>query len=194
MSEQNPVEEQLRTIWEALNQDEDERQQQAFERLLWQRAQQYATRTQEPETHRTDAEAVLIFTLYGDRYAIPVEVVRSVRPLGDLTRVPGVPHFYRGVVNVRGRVVSVLDLHAFLRIPVRDAAAPGELVLAEASGLFLGLLAERVEMIHTLEPQAIQPVLDLPYTRGMIEGHTALLDLAALFTDTTLIVGSRSEV
>lgn len=193
MNQQNNPEDKLRAIWETLNQDEDTRQQQVLERLLQQRAAQYAVRSDEPEPPGENIQSVLVFTLYGARYAIPVETVRGVRPLGNLTRVPGVPRFYRGVVNVRGRVVSVLDLHAFFGIAAQDPAAPQELVLVEASGLFLAVLAQRVETILSLGEDQIAPPLELPYARGLLEEHTTLLDIAALFADTTLIVGSRSE-
>lgn len=193
MNQQVPAEDSLRAIWEQLNQDESHRQEQVLERLLQQRAQQYAVRGEAQQELQADTEQVLIFTLYGERYAIPVETVRGVRPLEQLTRVPGVPRFYRGVVNVRGKVVSVLDLHAFFRIASSKEEAPAELVLVEASGLFLGLLATRVESIQIISTGQIQPLLELPYARGLIDGSTTLLDLAGLFTDTSLIVGTRSE-
>ncbi len=193
MNQQVPAEDSLRAIWEQLNQDESHRQEQVLERLLQQRAQQYAVRGEAQQELQADTDQVLIFTLYGERYAIPVETVRGVRPLEQLTRVPGVPRFYRGVVNVRGKVVSVLDLHAFFRIASSKEEVPAELVLVEASGLFLGLLATRVESIQIISTGEIQPLLELPYARGLIDGSTTLLDLAGLFTDTSLIVGTRSE-
>jgi len=193
MSQPNQSDDTLSTIWETLNQDEEQRQEQVLQQLLQQRAAQYADRTDEVETTPADSESVLSFTLYGDPYAIPVETVRGVRPLGILTRVPGVPRFYRGVVNVRGRVISVLDLHRFYGIKSDETEPPTELVLVEASGLYLGLLAGRVETIITITKTEIEPLMELPYVRGLIQGRTTLIDLATLFTDTTLIVGSRSE-
>lgn len=193
MSQPNQPDDPLNTIWETLNQDEEQRQEQVLQQLLQQRAAQYAARVDDPEPEAEDREAVLMFTLYGDAYAIPVETVRGVRSLGILTRVPGVPRFYRGVVNVRGRVVSVLDLHRFFGISIKDQDEPAELVLVEANGLYLGLLAERVETIFSVSAAEIEPLLDLPYARGLVQGRITLLDLVTLFNDTAFIVGTRSE-
>lgn len=193
MSQQHSSQDPLRAIWEQLNQGEEPRQEQVLQRLLQQRAEQYAARSDVINEPQPDTEQVLIFALYGEHYAIPVETVRGVRALEQVTRVPGVPRFYRGVVNVRGKVVSVLDLHAFFRIASKEDESPDELVLVEASGLFLGLLASRVETIETVNRDEIDSLLELPYARGLIGGRIALLDLAGLFTDTRLIVGTRSE-
>jgi purine-binding chemotaxis protein CheW len=56
----------------------------------------------------------LTFTLRGEEWALPVERVHEVLEMGDLTRVPGTPAFVLGVVDLRGRMVPVLDIAARL--------------------------------------------------------------------------------
>ena len=58
----------------------------------------------------TDVRRVVIFTLGAEHYAVPATAVRTVAGLTGLTPVPCTPDFYVGVVNVRGKMISAVDL------------------------------------------------------------------------------------
>ncbi|MDA8325786.1 MAG: chemotaxis protein CheW [Nitrospiraceae bacterium] len=60
---------------------------------------------------------VLEFLLARERYAVESSYVREVWPLKDLTPVPCTPPFVLGIIGVRGRILSVLDLKKFLNLP-----------------------------------------------------------------------------
>lgn len=84
--------------------------------LLKQRAAQYAAPQKRISNEEiADALTVLAFDLGSERYAIEVSFVRAVRPLSKITPVPGVPDFYRGVMNLRGQIITLIDLRYFLR-------------------------------------------------------------------------------
>jgi purine-binding chemotaxis protein CheW len=113
------------------------------DRVLAERARLLA---QPPETvpEPVDARDVLLVTLAGERHAIDVEHVVEVLPAGPLTPVPCTPAFVRGVTNVRGRVLPVLDLAPVLGI----AASVGDgkhHVVVEADGVTFGIAADGFE-------------------------------------------------
>jgi len=181
----------LQTLWEELNQSDAERSRQILEATLRQRAQSYAAPLRETQTYAEDEiYQVLSFQLGSESYGVDVAVIRGIRPLERLTRVPSVPNFYEGVVNVRGQIISVLDLRAFFGMdaPEIDNA---ELVLVGAADMTLALLAERVEDVEMIPRTAVEPV-EMSYSRGISHSRLIILDMLSLLNDERLIVGGKS--
>lgn len=182
---------ELQKLLESLSLTEDARQHQELATRLQQRAYQYAqSQRKETETADEDRLPLLTFQLGGERYAIDVSYVRGVRPCGRVVRVPSVPSFYRGVINVRGQVISVLDLRLFFGMGVDDRDLPRELVLIETQQLYLGLLADHVDEVTTISWDQFEPV-DIRYAKGVTSNRLVLLDIEALFSDERLIIGGE---
>lgn len=180
-------------LWRDLTWDDTERQAEVNRLRLQQRARQYAALLPTDTAPETETLPMLTFVLGEEHYAIDVMLVRAVRTIAHITPVPGVPVFYRGVVNLRGRITSVLDLRLFFDIPIFDAAAPGELIVIQANHLEIGLLAHVVRSVIEIAPESIDPQPDIRYARGVTSEKLILLDLARLFEDERLIVGGTSE-
>lgn len=180
-------------IWDELDWNDQQRQQKTLNGLLNHRARQYAAPNQkiqqEDEYHKYE---VLIFDLGSERYAIDVSAVRGVLPLGRVTRVPGAPYFYHGVVNVRGQILAVLDLRRFFNIGPDDDHDTDELVLISANGLELALLADHVQDVMSIPHVAIEPV-EMRYARGITLGRLLVLDIEQLCADERLIVGRTED-
>ncbi|WAC71746.1 chemotaxis protein CheW [Roseateles sp. SL47] len=103
----------------------------------------------------------LCFTVDGEAYAIDIRTVREIIQHGAVTTVPLMPSFVRGVINLRGAVVPVIDLKArFGRAPAHigkktcivivDAVRDGERIE-------LGLMVDAVSEVISLEPSQIEP-------------------------------------
>lgn len=177
----------------ALNWDDggtDERE------LLRQRAQQYAqpVGAGDPATDAgADALTLLTFRLGKERYGVDVMAVRGVRVCPRITPVPAVPPFYRGVVNVRGQILSVLDLSVLFEV-VRDPDDPAdELVIVSGGALEIGLCAGQVLDVVRLPRQRLQPFDHLRYALGVTVDRLVVLDLQGLLQDERLIVGSHDD-
>lgn len=183
--------------WEAIRQsmdvEDDRHSAERLQLLLRQRAQQYAA----PKKHDRIAEeghTVLMFELGSEHYAVDVMLVRNVRTIDAMTRVPGLPRFYRGVVNVRGQVITVLDLRLFFDMPVgEEAQPPNEMIVVGAHGLEIGLLAHNVEGVISVPKAKIDPVDNMRYALGVTVDRLVLLDIAHMFQDNRLIVGGKDE-
>lgn len=181
----------LQTLWDELNQSDDQRRQHDLDQRLRQRADQYAAPVRDDAAPAPDADDVLTFSLGAERYALDVSVVRGVRPLEKLTRVPGVPPFYRGVVNVRGQIYSALDLRRFFALDVPSDTLPPELILVTAANLELALLADHIEQVQPLLATDLTP-LERPFTLGVSRDALVWLDIYALFSDSRLIIGKET--
>jgi len=166
--------------------NEAQRQQRTIERLR-QRAVQYAAQAAEAEFEAVeDALSVLTFHLGKEHYALEVQHVRAVRAANNITRVPGTPSFYRGVVNLRGQVITLLDLRRFLDLNVDTNQIPPEMILIETHGLEIGVLADHVQDVITMPRSSLDHV-EMRYLLG-IRASTRLtvLDIEQLFTDERL--------
>jgi purine-binding chemotaxis protein CheW len=180
-------------IWKSLNWGDETRQAEMERLRLRQRARQYATPLAEPTTVSEDSETVLKFELGGEHYGVDVIMVRGVRAAPRITPVPGTPVFYRGVINLRGQIITVLDLRLFFGFQGPETVSlPGEMVIVQAGGLQLALLAKQIQGVVSLAPGEINAVENLPYALGITGDRTIILNMKQLFEDERLVVGAEA--
>lgn len=180
-------------VWKSLNWDDETRQRYAESDRLRQRAKQYSTPVVRRDALPENAKPYLTFDLGAERYSVDVMLVRGVRDGLTIARVPGVPPFYRGVINVRGQILTVLDLRAFFGLDAtEEVIVADEAVLVHSGHLHLALLAHQVMGITNLAPAAITPIEHLPYAHGVTRERIIVLNLPLLLEDERLIIGRGS--
>lgn len=180
-----------RAIWQSLDWDDTDRQQQVIQERLKQRAQQYAQPAKHQTTYqeeREEAHHLLTFRLGAERYGIDVRMVTSVRSIGKLTRVPGAPPFYRGVVNIRGQIVTVLDLRILLSLGMDTSEIPPELIVVKNHMIELAILADHVSDVERILIDAVEPI-EMQHARGVTTNRLVVLDIEQLLSDERLFVG-----
>jgi purine-binding chemotaxis protein CheW len=114
-----------------------------------------------------------------EHYAVPVADVLEVAELGELTPVPGAGRAVRGVRNLRGQVLPVLDLAAALGLD--GPGDPRRLVIAERDGRRAGLAVGSVESVEAL-PDVSEGV-DSPHVPGaaLVDGAlVGIVDVGSL--------------
>jgi purine-binding chemotaxis protein CheW len=107
----------------------------------------------------------LTCTLAGARYLIPTNAVREVEEVGAITPVPATPSWLRGVMNLRGTIIAVVDLAHFLGLIGEPGGWTEALVCTAGSAdrdadddFLLALSVEAVSTIRTLTPADILPL------------------------------------
>lgn len=116
------------------------------------------------------------------RVGIPLEQAREILPTRSLTRLPGAPAWIAGLLNLRGRVLTVVDLDRRLGAD----AAVGPVVVVEVEGRALGLRVTAVDAVRAAVDgeRAVEPALTAAgLFRGMAplpEGAAPVLDLPSL--------------
>jgi purine-binding chemotaxis protein CheW len=146
----------------------------------------------------------LTFTLDGEEYAIPVTSAREVLLVPKITRIPRMPEFMRGIVNIRGTVVPILDLKK--KFGMNDTAMSAEraIIVVEipvggdegsTEILSLGLFADTVKKVVTIPEEAIDPPPKIGTSvkssfilgMGRVDGEfIIILDIAEIFSDQDL--------
>jgi purine-binding chemotaxis protein CheW len=103
----------------------------------------------------------LTFFIAGVEYAVSLDYVREVIPYDTVTRVPGMPSTVRGVTNLRGSVVPVIDLAIKFRLPAIEVTSRTCIVLVDAqvggNALLLGLLTEEVGQVLAVDVKELLP-------------------------------------
>jgi purine-binding chemotaxis protein CheW len=139
-------------------------------------------------------------------FAVPVETVLEILDMRPIFRVPDAPAYVSGLVDVRGRGVPAIDLRARLGLPVIPATENTRILVLEVPmngrQVILGLIADRVFEVATLNLQQIAPPPDIgvkwrsDYIRGV--GHhgdsfVIIFDLARLFsTEEIALLGQNA--
>lgn len=109
----------------------------------------------------TETRQYLTFRLASEVYAIDVANVREILEVGDITRVPQTPPYMRGVINLRGSVVPVMDLRLKFGMTETEQTINTCIVVVEAAigeeRLVVGALADSVQEVFEMEPGQIEP-------------------------------------
>jgi len=105
-------------------------------------------------------ETWVTFGLAGETFALPVDPVHEVVRPTSITRVPHAPYPIRGVTNLRGRVVPVIDLRLRLELPLGDVTRTSRIVVVGSRGRRLGLLVDAVQQVVHLDVDRVQPPPD----------------------------------
>jgi purine-binding chemotaxis protein CheW len=172
--------------------DTEDRKSELIRARLRQRAQQYALQADSVELEDEADHTILVFDLGSERYGVDVMLVRNVRAISRITPVPGTPAFYPGVVNIRGKILTVLDLRLFFGVEVKEAEPPRELIVVNVNALEIGVLAHHVSEVQTVYRSMLESLDDMRYARGMAPNRVTFLDFSRLFEDERLLVGGNN--
>jgi len=178
-------------VWDSLNWDSGGPQA-TFSETLAQRAEKYARPQERPEEAPEDSLRVLIFVQGGEHYAIPVGCVRQGLAEARVTPLPCVPSHYRGVINLRGRILSVLDLRRFWGLPSNEISGPARVLVVQAGALELAVLVDDVHYLAAISLQKIVPPaaagIGLAHVQGVGPDGVVIVDVESLAADRRLRV------
>ncbi len=152
-------------------------------------------------TEITAVTQYLTFKLDEETFALDVAKVREILDFTDITKVPRTPDFMRGVINLRGSVVPVIDMRLKFGMSRTEKTVNTCIVVTEVTTegetTVLGALADSVQEVIDLEPEQIEPApkigtkLNTDFIRGMgkhNEGFIMILDIDKVFSSDEITV------
>ncbi len=101
-------------------------------------------------------ESWVIFELAGERFGLPVTSVQEILRVGAITRVPHTPAPVRGITNLRGRVLAVVDLRVRLGMPSAELTARNRILVVDSRQRTLGLLVDAALQVVKLLPSTLE--------------------------------------
>ena len=170
--------------------------------LLQARAERVATPLQ-PKDKEGDINVLLVI-MQGETYGLLLEAITAVYQDVTIIPIPCAPNFVAGIANVRGHLVSILDLAMLLGLEGSSNTSGAGLIVAEFEDAHIGFRVEVIGEVVELSTAGMNPVpanmnLAHPqYLRGIFPDGTALLDMKSVLNDPRLAVDeptlSRSGV
>jgi purine-binding chemotaxis protein CheW len=99
---------------------------------------------------------VIVFTLAHEEYGIEVDKVRTIERLVPITRVPKTPAFVKGVINLRGIVIPVIDLRGRFGLPETELTENSRIVIVAAEELEVGFIVDSANDVMDVMSDAIE--------------------------------------
>jgi purine-binding chemotaxis protein CheW len=130
----------------------------------------------------------LTFKLASESYGIPVLKVREIIRPTDITVVPRMPEYVRGVINLRGKIIPIVDLRMKFQLPAaadtdRTCIVVVEIATNESVKTAMGLIVDAVEEVASIAASEIEPApnfgnaVDTSYILGMAKVKAAVKTL-----------------
>jgi len=160
--------------------------------------------TRKESGHKSKASEVqlVIFRLKGEEFGTEIAAVVEISRMLDITRIPDAPGFIEGVINLRGRVLAVIDMARQLGFGrVDDAAKAARIIIVDVGSETVGLMVDEVpEVLRVAEseieppPEFIQSKVKKDYVKGVAkldERLIILLDLTKVLASEEVIEAGK---
>jgi len=164
----------------------------ARQRVLEERARTLAAMST-TSTDRRERMEVVEFSLGQETYGLAMTHVREVAPVRDYTPLPGSPPFVLGIINVRGRIVSVVELGKFFDLPPRGLSDLNRAIVLCHGDMEFAVMADAVVGVRTLALDELQPLpatltgIRAAFSRGITSDSLVVLDAEKILRDRALI-------
>lgn len=185
------IEEQTKLI---ANEEDSEEE---IKKILKLRTERLAKPIKEVELDNT--LSVVEFLLAKEKYAIESIYIQEIQPLLDLTPLPTTPKFILGITNLRGQILSVMNLKIFFDLLDTDIKNSPKLIIVSVGEMTLAFLADDVigqNRISLLDLQTSLPTLtekQSKYLIGITKDELIVLDIVKLLTDKQITVNEEVE-
>lgn len=143
----------------------------------------------------TETRQYLTFKMEEETFALDVGKVREILDYTNITKVPRTPDFMKGVINLRGSVVPVVDMRLKFNMPVQERTVDTCIIVVEITiedeQTVLGALVDSVQEVFELEPAQVEPAprigtkLNTDFILGMgrrDERFVIILDIDRVFS------------
>src|SRR5215470_11711360 len=126
------------------------------------------------------------FAIGDDQYGVDIMAVREIKDWSNVTHLPRQPEYVRGVLNLRGTMVPIIDLRCRFGQGATEATPMHVMIIVQIDDRQVGLLADRVLDIVSFDPSQIQPVPRIAqgsradFLSGLVTVESAMIALIDL--------------
>lgn len=139
---------------------------------------------------------LVTFEVDGEEFAVDILSVQEINRMMDITQVPEATACVEGVINLRGRIITVIDLRKRFGLAPTERSSQQRIVVVEVVGRTIGFIVDRVNEVLRIDKSIVEPAPELATARahnsyidgvGMLEDRLLiLLNLGRLFDDESL--------
>lgn len=154
----------------------------------------------EPEKADADLQfmEIIEFCLASETYGVEAKHVQEIYPLKDFTPIPGTPAFVLGLANVRGRILSVVDLKKFFNLGEKGLGELNKIIIVQNEFMEFGILADAIigaRRVMLKDIQVSPPTVSgigAGYLKGITKERLVVLDMEKILNDEKLIVNESA--
>lgn len=142
--------------------------------------------TNAQQTAKSTPAEYITFRIGAQEFCLDIMSVREIRGWTEATRIPHAPPFVRGVINLRGIVLPIIDVADRLGLDKADLTARHVIIVAQVGAQTVGMLVDSVSDILTITNGAIQPTPDVgselarSFVRGVLAVDGRLVSVLSL--------------
>ncbi len=145
---------------------------------------------EDDEDTKAGASKYLLFYLGDELYGVNIINVTEIIEMQRITPVPDMPNYIRGVINLRGKVIPVMDLRLRFRMSEREYDDRTCIVVTSIDKSSLGLIVDTVAEVHDIHPDNVEHASRMPSSEGeqYVEGIGKLDDRVSVLIDARKIL------
>jgi purine-binding chemotaxis protein CheW len=137
---------------------------------------------------------IVEFVLGPERYGIESSRIREIYPLNEYTPLPCTPAFVLGLVNVRGQILSIINLKKLFDLPEDGLTDLNKIIIVHAHSIELGVLADAIVGTRSIAREDLHPALPTltgiraDYLQGITKDSLVVLDAGKILADERILV------
>lgn len=126
---------------------------------------------------------LVVFSTGRELYGVAIQAVHEIVKVPEITEVPDAPVFLEGVINLRGKIVPVVDLRKRLRLGKSERTRATRILIIENAGKRVGLLVDSVTEVIKVQPDAVEAPpemitsVGIEYITGVVKSGSRLIVL-----------------
>jgi purine-binding chemotaxis protein CheW len=147
-------------------------------------------------TATNDLVQLVTFVLGNEEYAVNILKVQEINRMTDITIVPNAPPFVEGVINLRGKVIPVINLRKKFNIEDKEDNSDSRIIIVDLIGATMGIIVDAVSEVLRVPSSALEstPPMSADIDTEFINGITKLQDRLIILLDIDKIVGKPEAI
>lgn len=134
------------------------------------------------------------FRIANEHYGLPIEAVKEIIVLDQVSRLPQMPDFIEGIVDLRGRIIPVVNLRKRFGLPPHSEQRPNRTVVAEIREIEVGLSVDEVIGVVRVAAAAVQPPPSmLQISTSFVSGVARVNDQLVILLDQNNVLQQREQ-
>lgn len=137
-----------------------------------------------------DLLQLVSFNIGDEEFGVDILKVQEINRMVEITKVPQAPHYVEGVINLRGKVIPIVDLRKRFNLEVKEYDKNTRIVVVDIEGAIIGMVVDSVSEVLRLPSNTIEPPPEIVtgVNSEYIKGVAKLEDRLLIFLDLSKVV------